>query len=172
MPDYRRYYIPNAIVFITVVTRDRKPFLLSDAANILWETISNVQVIHSFDFIAHIILPDHAHWLMRVHDIEGDYSKIMHSIKRNFTMNYKKHHTITSSFSVWQKRFWDHVIRDEYDFSRHLDYIHWNCVKHKYVNHPEDWPHSSYVHWQRIGYYPERWGWMKEPYSITGMDCE
>lgn len=59
----------------------------------------------------------------------------------------------------WQKRFWDHIIRDECDFERHLDYIHYNPVKHGLVTKPEDWPHTSFTSWQQKGVYPERWGW-------------
>jgi putative transposase len=173
MPDYRRYYIPNALVFITVVTRDRNPLLgPNEDVDLLWDTIRNVQKIHSFHFLAYAILPDHAHWLMRVDNVKGDYSKVMHSIKRNYTVNYKKRHSISSDFTVWQKRFWDHVIRDDYDLSKHLDYIHWNPVKHGYVKHPEDWPHSSIFDWFERGYYPDHWGWTEQPHNIVDMSFE
>jgi putative transposase len=109
---------------------------------------------------------------MRVDNSKGHFSTVMHSLKRNFTMNYKKFHSISSSFTVWQKRFWDHVIRDEYDLNRHLDYIHWNPVKHGFVDHPEDWPQSSFLDWLERGYYPENWGWEHEPKNIEGMNFE
>ena len=70
----------------------------------------------------------------------------------------------------WQKRYWDHVIHDEEDFRRHLDYIHYSLVKHSYVSHPEDWPHSSFVFWKDRGAYPEHWGWAlsNPPHDVTG----
>jgi putative transposase len=173
MPDYRRYYVPNALVFITLVTLDRKPLLgPKEDIDLLWETINWVQIIHPFELEAQVILPDHAHLLMRVDNSKGHFSTVMHSLKRNFTMNYKKFHSISSSFTVWQKRFWDHVIRDEYDLNRHLDYIHWNPVKHGFVDHPEDWPQSSFLDWLERGYYPENWGWEHEPKNIEGMNFE
>ena len=59
----------------------------------------------------------------------------------------------------WQRRYWDHIIRNEDDFGRHLDYIHYNPVKHRYVSKPEEWSNSSYSYWQQRGAYSERWGW-------------
>jgi putative transposase len=173
MPDFRRYYVPNAFVFITLVTHNRKHFLHSEKDILLLrETLRNVQALYPFHFLAYIILPDHCHWLMDVCEETGNFSKAMHSIKRNFTLNYKKVHFITVPFHIWQERFWDHVIRDEHDLIRHIDYIHWNPVWHGYVHHPEDWPHSSFEHWRKRGYYPERWGWSEEPATIKGMKSE
>jgi putative transposase len=151
----------------------RKPILgHEDDIDLLWETVENVQALRPFDLVSHVILPDHIHWLIRVDNFESNYSSVLHSFKRNFTVNYKKFHSITSSFSVWQKRFWDHVIRDEYDLNRHLDYIHWNPVKHGLVTHPEDWPHSSFLEWFERGFYPVRWGWENQPENIREMNFE
>jgi putative transposase len=69
----------------------------------------------------------------------------------------------------WQKRFWDHVIRDEVDFQRHLDYIHYNPVKHGLVIKPEDWAHSSFSAWKERDAYPDGWGW-SEPQSVVGCN--
>ena len=144
MPDYRRYYVPNASIFITVVTHERRHHLgPMKSIELFWETIMKVQEIHPFEILAYTILPDHFHWLIRVDNREGDYSIVMHRLKRNFSVNYKKLHSISTSFTVWQKRFWDHVIRDENDFGKHLNYIHWNPIKHRFVARPEDWEHSS-----------------------------
>lgn len=91
MPDFRRYYIPNAIVFITTVTRERIPYLQSEEdIKLFWETIRRVQEIHPFHLLAYVILPDHFHWLMRADDPKGNFSKVIHSVKRNYTVNYKK----------------------------------------------------------------------------------
>ena len=83
----------------------------------------------------------------------------MHSLKPNFTKAYKRSHGITDSLRMWQPRFWDHVIRDETDLERHLDYIHYNPVKHGWVKKPEDWPQSSFLDWKERGACPDRWGW-------------
>lgn len=173
MPNFRRYYIPNVIVFITGVTRDRIPYLGNkENLRLFWETMRCVQALHPFNLLAYVILPEHFHWLMRVDDEEGNFSVVLQSIKRNYTINFKKRHGITRSFNLWQARFWDHVIRDENDLNNHFDYIHWNPVKHGHVQKPEDWTQSTYPFWLERGYYEPGWGWDGEPSSIVEMDFE
>ena len=173
MPNYHRYYIPNAIIFITCVTKDRYPYLKStEDVGLLIDTIENANKINSFDLLAYVVLPDHFHWLMTVEGESGDFSRIMHSIKRNFTWNYKEMHKVNTSLKIWQRGFWDHVIRDETDLERHLDYIHWNPIKHGYENQPEKWPFSTYKEWVSEGFYDLGWGSSKEPDNITDMDFE
>jgi len=173
MPNFRRYYLPNAIVFITGVTGGRFPFFAAeDIVDLLFETMHRVQEIHPFRLLAYVILPDHFHWLMRVDEESGNFSIAMHSIKRNTTLNYKKARGITGSLNLWQERFWDHIVRDVRDFHNHFDYIHWNPVKHGYVQRPEDWPHSTYRHWLDRGYYELGWGHAGEPPNIVDMSFE
>lgn len=173
MPNFRRYYIPNAITFITGVTHDRVPYLGNEKnLRLFWETMRRVQEFHPFNLLVYVILPDHFHWLMRVDDKDGNFSDVLQSIKRNYTINFKKQREITRSFSLWQARFWDHVIRDENDLNDHFDYIHWNPVKHGYVQRPEDWTQSTYLFWLERGYYELGWGWDNEPSNIVGLDFE
>jgi hypothetical protein len=87
-----------------------------------------VQEIHPFHLLAYVILPDHFHWLMPAEDESGNFSTVLHSIKRNYPLNFKKVHGITTLFNLWQARFWDHVIRDEDDLGNHFDHIHWNPI--------------------------------------------
>jgi putative transposase len=173
MPNFRRFYIADAVIFITCVTKDRAR-LLEDTEDvaIFMETIKAVQELHPFHLLAYSILPDHFHWLMRVEGDKPDFSPVLQSVKRNYTLNYKITHGITASFSVWQPRFWDHVIRNEEDLSKHFDYIHWNPVKHGYVKNPEDWQYSTYQHWYDLKYYPSEWGRREEPHEIIGMNFE
>ena len=173
MPNFRRFYVPNSIVFITGVTRDRIPYLgTEENIKLFWETLRRVQAIHPFHLLAYVILPDHFHWLMRVEDESGNFSTVLHSIKRNYTLNFKKAYNITKPLHLWQRRFWDHVIRNERDLNAHFDYIHWNPVKHGYVQRPEDWAHSTYMHWLERGYYEPGWGYGGEPSSIVELDLE
>ncbi len=173
MLNFRRYYIPNAIVFITCVNQDRAPFLRAEAdIKLFFETLRNVQQIHPFRLLAYVILLDHFHWLMYVEKESGNFSDVLQSIKRNFTLNYKDAHHIPTPLKLWQSRFWDHIICDEKDLERHFDYIHWNPVKHGYVHRPEDWPHSPYIHWSGLTYYQPDWGWEGEPANIRAMDYE
>ena len=175
MPNFRRYYVPNAIVFITAVTNDRIPYLgAEDDLALFWQTLRRVQEIHPFSLLAHVTLPEHFHWLLWVRGQNGNFSTILHSLKRNYTINYKRAHGIgiTSSLHLWQDRFWDHVIRDGRDLERHFDYIHYNPIKHRYVRRPEDWAQSTYVHWLEREYYELGWGHAGEPESVVGMEYE
>jgi putative transposase len=173
MPDYRRYYVENSLVFITCVTYQRQPhFGNTSHVQLLFDTMRRVQAIHPFRLLAYSILPEHFHWLMRVDEVATTFSTVMHGIKRNYVLNLKKVEEYSSGAHVWQDRFWDHVIRDETDFKRHFDYIHWNPVKHHLVQKPEDWPHSTYRHWLEHGYYEPGWGWDVEPKNLSGLDFD
>lgn len=157
--DYRRYYIPNAIVFITQVVNDRATTFVDPACvTLLRSILHTTQTKRPFQMIGYVFLPDHFHLLIKP-TCEVTHSQIMHSLKLNFTLAYKRHCGIDGPFRFWQQRYWDHIIRNESDFQRHLDYIHYNPVKHGYVSRPEKWVDSSYVEWQRRGAYPEQWGW-------------
>jgi putative transposase len=173
MPNFHRYYIPGALIFITCVTKDRKPYL-KDAAlrQIYWDTVREVQKNHPFHLLAYVILPDHFHWLMQMPGAEANFSKPLGSLKRNFTINLKHFLHVNTELNVWQPRFWDHIIRNETDLDNHLDYIHWNPVKHGYVIEPEQWPDSTFLHWMTRGYYPEDWGKANDHPGIREMEYE
>ncbi|MCB0119605.1 MAG: transposase [Anaerolineales bacterium] len=166
--NFRRYYIPGSAVFITQVVQDREPiFSESQTVNLLRETLRKVKEFHPFVMLGYVFLPDHFHLLIQ-ETRESTFSDIMHSLKPNFTKEYKKMIGLSSSQSMkfWQKRFWDHVIRDDKDFESHLHYIHYNPVKHGYVKAPRDWKDSSYVEWEKRGVYPPAFGW-DEPDDIN-----
>ena len=173
MPNFRRYYIPNSIVFITAVTNGRIPYLDGERnLSLFWETMRHTQQRHPFHLLAYVILPEHFHWLLRVEDPSGNSSPILHSVKRNYTLNFKRAHGLTTPLQLWQARFWDHVIRDDRDLERHFDYVHYNPVKHGYVTKPEDWSESTYSHWLERGYYTIGWGHDCVPDSIAEMEYE
>lgn len=155
----RRYYSPSAIVFITQVVEQRVPvFQHDDNLTLLRTTLHSVKELHAFTMLGYVFLPDHFHMLIRP-AVQSNFSQIMQSLKRNFTLTYKKKLSNSGTLKLWQKSFWDHVIRDEMDLERHLDYIHYNPVRHQLVTRPEDWTHSSYLYWQRQNSYPKMWGW-------------
>lgn len=165
--NFRRYYVPGSAVFITQVVQDREPiFDNANHVSLLREILRNVKELHPFVMLGYVFLFDHFHMIIQPtsHD---NFSKIMHSLKTNFTREYKKRIGLSSSQSMkfWQKRFWDHVIRDDRDFENHLHYIHFNPVKHGYVKDPRNWQDSSYIEWEKRGLYPSAFEW-DEPINI------
>jgi putative transposase len=157
--NIRRYYMPNSIVFITQVVDGRQPvFQHKPHLDLLLATIRQAKERYPFRMLGYVFLPDHFHLLIQPRE-PVTHSQVMHSIKPNYTKAYKQEIGITGSMKSWQKRCWDHLIRDEQDFERRLDYIHYNPVKHGYVQRPEDWSSSSYSTWQGMGVYPDGRGW-------------
>jgi len=162
--NFRRYYIPGSAVFITQVVQDREPvFRWPENLSLLGEILRNVQRLHPFLMLGYVFLPDHFHMIIQPTG-ESNFSDIMHSLKPNFTKEYKRRTGLLPSqpLKFWQKRFWDHVIRDDRDFENHLHYIHFNPVKHGYVQDPRNWQESSYVEWEKRGLYPAPFAW-EEP---------
>jgi putative transposase len=151
--NFRRYYFPGQIVFITQVVKDRrKVFSDPEMIMLLREHLYKVKEKLPFSMLAYVFLPDHFHVLIQPKD-GVNFSQIMHLFKFTFTDTYKRANHIEGRLNFWQKRFWDHVIRDEFDLENHIHYIHINPIKHGYVNHVNDWIHSSYFEWQkRSGY--------------------
>lgn len=150
MGHIKWYFVPEAIVFVTLVTEDRNP-LFSDqiAIRIFKDTLERVQPHHPFELLAYVILPDHVHLLIRPPKGERNFASIIHSIKRNFTLNWKRESGIEGELHAWQRGYWDRIIRDEPDFYRYVDYIYWNPVKHGFVDLPEEWGGSSYAKWHQ-----------------------
>jgi putative transposase len=116
----------------------------------------------SFELIAWVFLPEHFHLL--INPYKGDISKFMQCFKLSFSMYYRNR-SGSPKGPVWQKRYWDHVIRDDKDYAHHLNYIHINPVKHGLVKQAFDWPHSSIHKFKE--YYPDDWG-CKEDIELDG----
>ena len=150
--NYRRFFLQNYPYFITVVTHQRNPLLI-DNIELLRDSFKYAKSKFNFDIIAIVILPDHFHLIIEL-DNSRDYPKIIGVIKSYFSKNcdtkYYKH--LTQSYSrekqnykpIWQKRFYEHTIRDDKDFKSRLDYIHFNPVKHNLVIKVKDWKYSSF----------------------------
>lgn len=167
--NIRRYYVPNAIVFITQVVERRSPiFQNPQHLELLLTIIREAKERYPFCMLAYAFLPDHFHLLLKPKP-PTTHTQIMHSIKPNFTKAYKQRIGILGPMKFWQKRYWDHVIRHEAEFATRLDYIHFNPVKHRLVHRPEQWPYSSYSAWQQRGAYPEAWGWTL-PATLDGLE--
>jgi putative transposase len=131
------------------------------------EVIREVKSAKPFSMQACVILDDHLHWIVKPES--NDFSKIVQSIKVRFTFGLKKRLHHSGKLSVWQRRFWDHIIRDEDDLHRHMDYIHYNPVRHAYVQRPVDYPWSSLGEYVKRGKYSKQWGAKREPENLAEM---
>lgn len=165
----RRWYVPNATYFITVLTHHRRPLFDNDAnIELLRATMRRARDYHPFTMHAYTFLPDHLHLLIFVPETTS-ISKLLQSIQRNFTRNFKHARHINEPTQLWQRGFWDHVIRDEHDFANHLDYIHFNPVKHGYVSVPGAYAHTSFNEYVKRGWYEPGWG-HTQPRAIDALD--
>ena len=178
MADYRRLYIKGGTYFFTVVTQGRRP-LFSDPQRVrrLGEIMKAVMDKQPFTTEAFVVLPDHLHCIWSLPEGDSDFSSRWKQIKYRFSIHYEGEFKKSQSMSrkkekgLWQRRFWEHWIRDQEDFNRHVDYIHYNPVKHGLVRRPADWVHGSFGGFLEKGIYPEDWG-ASFPTSIKGLDLE
>ncbi len=170
---YKRYYKPGAKYFFTAVTENRKPILIENIDK-LRAAFRVCMTQHPFKIDAIVILPDHLHTIWKLPEGDADFSMRWKSIKRKFSLGLPSGPVSASKAKkrekdIWQRRFWEHYIRNERDWRHYVDYIHFNPVKHSYVTSPEEWPHSSYR--QAIGK-----GWYKagglSKDDVIKIDCE
>lgn len=169
MPDYRRHYIPGGTYFITQVTYRRQPWLCTELGRTaLRHALKHVQQNRPFQIQAFVLLPDHFHTIWTLPPEDSDLSTRMRLIKQTVTKYYGKEleQDVVLSMSrskrkernVWQRRFWEHQIRDEADFACHCDYIHYNPVRHGLCEAPQSWPFSSFHRLVQEKVYPLDWG--------------
>ena len=178
MPDYRRWYSPGGVYFFTVVTYDRQPiFAEPSAVSRLGTAMREVRSTHPFRTIAAVILPDHLHTVWQLPRGDADFSTRWRRIKGLLTKRHLRANLPSTNNSaepprgLWQPRFWEHMIRDEIDLERHVDYIHYNPVKHGLVARPLDWPWSSLRRYINRGHYDVSWG-MAEPLAPRDLPRE
>ncbi len=155
--DYRRFYQSGARYFFTVVTENRSPLLI-DHIDRLRASFRLCLARHPFEIEAMVVLPDHLHTLWRLPDGDVDFSTRWMVIKRHFSTGFDSINVNPSKArkrekGIWQRRFWEHLIRDEGDWRRHVDYIHYNPVKHGLADRPEEWAYSSMKQAIRKGWY-------------------
>ncbi len=168
MPEYRRAFVAGATFFFTVVANFRKPILRSPpAVEALRFAFANVRRNHPFDIDAAVILPDHLHCIWTMPPDDDDFAMRWRLIKGQFTRRHLQRGGSETALSqsrqrhnergVWQRRFWGHLIRDDEDLNMHMDYIHYNPVKHGLAECPHDWPYSSFNKWVERGAYDPDW---------------
>ena len=154
MSKLRRHGDLKNTCFMTCVTYQRHKILIEDV-DLLKAAFRNVWSRTKFDLLAYVVLPDHFHCI--INPRSRDYANIAQRVKMSFGMLHRTKAGMTAG-RIWQHRFWDHIIRDQDDMNRHVDYIHYNPVKHGFVDRLFDWHHSS-IHDDRYkGVYPPDWG--------------
>ncbi|MEW6182390.1 MAG: transposase [Bacillota bacterium] len=172
MSDYRRLYVPGGTYFFTVVTYNRQRWFADEAnVTLLREAFRYTLRRRLFLLSAIVVLPDHLHCIWTLPAGDADFSGRWQILKSCFSRRVPASTRREGSKTIWKPRFWEHLIRDEDDLHRHLDYIHYNPVKHGLAVAPGDWSHSSFGHFVRRGWYETDWG-RAEPEKIVGMDLD
>jgi putative transposase len=158
MASYRRNLVPGGSYFFTVNLAERRLGLLTENIGWLRAAFRQVRPYHPFTIEAAVILPDHLHAIWTLPEHDADFAlrwrliKILPVGERISASRGDK-----GERGIWQRRYWEHTLRDQDDFARHLDYIHFNSVKHGYMPRVQDWPYSSFRRWVRLGAYAEDW---------------
>lgn len=164
MTSYRRAKFPGGYYFFTLVTHDRREILISplgrDCLRRAWKEIQSKS---PFTTVALCLMPDHLHCIWQMTPGDCDYSSRWAGIKSRFTRYWLAGGGTESGQSasrhkkrergIWQRRFWEHQIRDWKDLAVHIKYVHFNPVKHEFVEHPRDWVWSTYPKYEKGGFY-------------------
>jgi putative transposase len=163
MVRYRRNVVPGGTYFFTVTLADRRSSLLVEHISALRSAFRVARNERPFVIDAVVILPDHLHVVMTLPPDDADFPGRWRRIKGHFSSQLIAAYAVlkrhpNGDLSLWQRRFWEHTIRDDGDFARHVDYIHFNPVKHGLVSRVRDWPHSSFNAYVRQGILPVDWG--------------
>ncbi|MDD3012156.1 MAG: transposase [Candidatus Gastranaerophilales bacterium] len=178
--QYRRAFIQNSYVFITVVTNRRRNILVKNI-NLLRKSFKNAKRFYSFEIYSAVILPDHFHLMIKPENIDK-YPQIIKLIKSYFSKNIdissindyelSRSRQSKKEKDIWQRRYWEHSIKDEQDLYKHIDYIHYNPVKHGYVKNVKDWKYSSFDKFVKKEFYQENWGCLEDIKGIENLTIE
>ena len=169
MSQYIRSAQPNGLFFFTQISHQRRPILCDEAVRqALRQAIVAARHRYPFDIIAWVSMPDHIHTIWQLPEKDSAFGQRWSIIKRLTTQALLPYHLPLQQLSasyrarqekgIWQRRFYEHQIRDEEDFQRHMDYLHYNPVKHGLVQRVVDWPYSSFHRLVQQGIYPANWG--------------
>jgi len=173
MVSYRRARVPGGTYFFTLALHDRRSMLLVEHVDVLRHAFRLVLGSRPFTLPAIVILPDHLHAIWTLPPDDFDFPGRWKAIKSAFTRGVKSkgvrlHANPKNEHALWQRRYWEHLIVNETDFSRHVDYIHANPVKHRLVRAARDWPWSSFHHHVQQGLLPIDWMGMDDSGACVG----
>jgi putative transposase len=163
MPNYLRHYVAGGCYFFTVNLLERNKSLLVDHIDLLRESVRICKQKRPFVINAWVVLPKHMHAIWTLPEGDADFSNRWKMIKTHFSNGSKRGERRSATRlklgerGIWQRRFWEHVIRDDHDFEKHMNYIHYNPVKHGLVDEAVEWPYSSFHKCVRQGIYPKNW---------------
>lgn len=174
MPNYRRNYLPGGTFFFTLTLQDRNSDLLVKHIQLLRTVVGRVKRERAFHIDAWVALPDHLHAIWTLLENDSDYSGRWRVIKKTFSKSlpYRKPANPVQKRrgerGIWQLRFWEHTIRDELDYEAHVNYVHFNPVKHGWVKQVRDCPYSSFHRYVQRSVYPVDWGGGEADNSVAG----
>jgi putative transposase len=174
MPNYRRNRVPGGTFFFTVNLLERRSRLLVERIDPLRVAVRAVRARRPFHIDAWVVLPDHMHCIWTLPEGDVDYPSRWKAIKIHFAKAVPKTERLSpvraakGERGIWQRRYWEHTIRDEADYSRHVDYVHYNPVKHRHAALVGDWPYSSFHRLVAAGMYPADWGRDREESWTVG----
>ena len=168
MPNYRRLWVPGGTFFFTLVSYRRQRVLCDPMVRAaLRNAIATTRLKHPFTIDAWVLLPDHLHCLWTLPEGDTDYATRWAIIKRKTSLACRDTHRRTEWLSasrqkhrestLWQRRYWEHHVRDDTEFMRRADYLYYNPVKHGLVQRVADWPYSTYHRDVQRGLYPPDW---------------
>jgi len=163
MPNYRRAFVPGGCWFFTATLLDRRNHLLVEQIDALREATHRTRERFPFHIDAFVVLPDHIHAMWTLPPEDAEFSLRWRQIKIRFAKAIPKGEPLSPTRrargerGIWQRRFWEHLIRDDRDYARHVEYCYINPVKHGLVRRVRDWPHSSFHRDVGAGIFPEDW---------------
>ncbi len=166
MPNYRRYFEKGGLYFFTITLQDRQKNWLIKYIHEFKLAYRETLQHYPFETIAICILPDHLHLIMQLPENDDNFSRRIQVLKSNFSKRLPKEcygafnlsRKKRGELGIWQRRFWEHHIRDENDLEKCIEYIYYNPVKHNYVTNVKDWAFSSFHRDVKLGFFDKEWG--------------
>jgi putative transposase len=174
MSNYRRARVRGGSFFFTVTLEDRTSSLLVDRIDALRLAFSSTRAELPFRIDAIVVLPNHLHCVWTLPEEDGDFSSRWQRIKGRFSRACPAGEQISASRGrkrergIWHRRYWEHMLRDDRDFAAHVDYVHFNPVKHGHARRACDWPHSSFHRYVSDQVLPRDWGGTQETRAAIG----
>ncbi len=163
MPNYRRMWVPGGTYFFTVNLLERRRSLLVDGIDALGRAFRETRASAPFEMVAYVILPEHLHCIWTLPEGDADIAVRWRRIKSSFSRSLpcderrSERRRAKGERGIWQRRYWEHLIRDARDLRHHIDYIHYNPVKHGLVARVDQWPYSSFHAYVRDGRLTRDW---------------